>query len=63
VPNEAQYVLIFAAGAAVSLAAAGLIAWGLPAHRRPSNRRTGLSVAGVEADDVYGAAGVEVPTR
>ncbi len=55
-PREAQYVTVFLVGAGLAAIAAAVVAWALP-RARPVH----LTVAEVEADDVLGAAGLEVP--
>jgi MFS family permease len=54
-PREAQFVVIFATGAAFALAAAALVAFGLPRHRRPA-----ISTLEAEEEAVLGAAGLAV---
>jgi MFS family permease len=57
-PREAQFVTVFVVGAILAAAAAAVVAGALPRVRR-----TPLTVAEVEADEVLGAAGMEVPAR
>ncbi|WP_433605773.1 MFS transporter [Dactylosporangium sp. CA-139114] len=57
-PREAQFVTVFVIGAVLAAIAAVVVGWGLP-RARP----VPLTVAEVEADDVLGAAGLEVPVR
>jgi MFS family permease len=55
-PHEGQFVAIFVVGAAFAAAAAALVALALP-----RNRRSALTTLEVEEEDVFGAAGLEVP--
>jgi MFS family permease len=55
-PRESQLVAVFVVGAALALLAAATVAWALPRTRQPR-----LTAAEVEADDVLGAAGLDVP--
>ncbi|MFC4070122.1 MFS transporter [Actinoplanes subglobosus] len=55
-PREVQFTTVFGTGAVLALAAAATVAWLLPRARRPR-----LTAAEVEADEVLGAAGLDVP--
>ncbi|BCJ47439.1 MFS transporter [Actinoplanes ianthinogenes] len=55
-PREAQFVTVFVIGAGLAAIAAVTVAWLLPRVREPK-----LTVAEVEADEVLGAAGLDVP--
>ncbi|GIF20942.1 MFS family permease [Actinoplanes tereljensis] len=55
-PRESQYVTVFAVGAILALAAATLVALALP-----KNKPTHLSTLEVEEEEIFGAAGLEVP--
>ncbi|GAA4605446.1 MFS transporter [Actinoplanes octamycinicus] len=55
-PDESQFVAIFVAGAVLAALAAATVGWLLPRARRPH-----LTPAEVEADEVLGAAGLDVP--
>ncbi|WIM99853.1 MFS transporter [Actinoplanes oblitus] len=55
-PREAQFVTIFVIGAVLAALAAVTVAWLLPRTRQPK-----LTAAEVEADEVLGAAGLELP--
>jgi MFS family permease len=57
-PHESQFVVIFVVGAALAAAAAAVVGWGLPPTRRP-----GLTVLEVEEEEVFGAAGLDVPAE
>ncbi|WP_433058670.1 MFS transporter [Dactylosporangium sp. CS-033363] len=57
-PREAQFVTIFAVGAALAVLAAVVVAWALP-RPRPAT----FTVEEVEADEVLGAAGLDVPAH
>ncbi|MER7279070.1 MFS transporter [Dactylosporangium sp. NPDC000244] len=57
-PREAQFVTVFVIGAVLAAIAAAVVGWALP-RARP----VALTTAEVEADDVLGAAGLEVPVR
>ncbi|WP_249998858.1 MFS transporter [Actinoplanes sp. M2I2] len=54
-PHEAQFVVIFATGTALALAAAALVAFALPRHRPEA-----VSTWEVEEEAVLGAAGLAV---
>ena len=58
-PHESQYILVFAVGAALALAAAGLVTWALPRAKR----QVTLTPEEAEADEVLGAAGLDVVNR
>jgi len=55
-PHESQYVAIFVVGAALAAAAAAVVGWALPRGARPR-----LTVREAEEEEVFGAAGLEVP--
>ncbi|MFG1923083.1 MFS transporter [Cryptosporangium sp. NPDC048952] len=55
-PRETQFVTTFVVGAVLAALAAALVAWALPRAREAH-----LTVREVEADEVLGAAGLEVP--
>ncbi|MEV4756911.1 MFS transporter [Micromonospora sp. NPDC049559] len=55
-PHEEQFVSVFAVGAVLAILAAALIAWGLP-----RSRSVALTVREVEEEEVFGAAGLDVP--
>ncbi|WP_306204172.1 MFS transporter [Actinoplanes sp. RD1] len=55
-PREAQFVTVFVAGAVLAVLAAVMVAWALPRVREAA-----LTPREVEADEVLGAAGLEVP--
>jgi MFS family permease len=55
-PHEAQFVVIFLAGAALAAAAAAVVGLALP-----RGSRVALTVTEVEEEDVLGAAGLAVP--
>ncbi|MFI5842593.1 MFS transporter [Catenuloplanes sp. NPDC051500] len=55
-PRESQLVTVFVVGAALAAIAAATVAWALPRVREPK-----LTAEEVEADDVLGAAGLDVP--
>ncbi|MFI5890078.1 MFS transporter [Actinoplanes sp. NPDC051513] len=57
-PHESQYVWIFIVGAALAGAAAILVALALP-----RSRPVALSVREVEEEEVFGAAGLEIPAE
>jgi MFS family permease len=57
-PHESQFVVIFVVGAALATAAAAVVGWGLPRTRRPA-----LTVLEVEEEEVFGAAGLDVPAE
>ncbi|MFG1606873.1 MFS transporter [Actinoplanes sp. NPDC049265] len=56
-PRETQFVTVFLVGAALAAVAAAVVGWALP---RPARRRR-LTALEVEADEVLGAAGLDVP--
>jgi hypothetical protein len=51
-------VTVFVTGAVLAAIAAAVVAWALP-RARPAK----LTVSEVEADDILGAAGLDVPVR
>ncbi|GLY02283.1 MULTISPECIES: MFS transporter [Actinoplanes] len=55
-PHEAQFVTVFVAGAVLAAVAAVTVGWALPRARRVD-----LTLAEVEADEVLGAAGLDLP--
>ncbi|MEV6851777.1 MFS transporter [Actinoplanes sp. NPDC051411] len=55
-PRETQFVTVFVVGAALAALAAAVVAGALPRARR-----TPITVAEAEADEVLGAAGLDVP--
>ncbi|WP_432839503.1 MFS transporter [Dactylosporangium sp. CA-092794] len=55
-PHEEQFVLVFATGTVAALAAAAVVTWALP-----RGRRAAITTLQAEAEEVYGAAGVDVP--
>ncbi|WP_433796097.1 MFS transporter [Actinoplanes sp. CA-252034] len=57
-PHESQLVTVFVVSAVLAAAAATAVGLLLPRARRPR-----LTVAEVEADEVLGAAGLDVPVR
>jgi MFS family permease len=57
-PREVQFVTVFGTGAVLAVIAAAVVGWALPRARRAD-----LTVAEVEADEVLGAAGLDVPVR
>jgi hypothetical protein len=57
-PHESQFVVIFVVGAALAAAAAAVVGWGLPRSRHPA-----LTVLEVEEEEVFGAAGLDVPAE
>jgi MFS family permease len=57
-PREAQFVTVFVTGAVLAAIAAVVVRWALPPAREVE-----LTVAEVEADDVLGAAGLDLPVR
>lgn len=57
-PRESQLVTVFMVGAALAAIAAVVVARALPRAQPPK-----LTVPEVEADEVYGAAGLDVPVR
>ncbi|GLY96981.1 MFS transporter [Actinoplanes sp. NBRC 103695] len=57
-PREAQFVTVFVIGAVVAAVAAAVVGWTLPRVRQAK-----LTASEVEADDMLGAAGLEVPVR
>ncbi|GIH28663.1 MFS transporter [Acrocarpospora phusangensis] len=59
VPHESQFVIVFVVVAVSMFVAAVLVGWGLPRNRRAS----GVTAAEVEAEDVLGAAGLDVPVE
>ena len=57
-PREAQFVTVFVVGAVLAAIAAAIVGWALP-RARPVT----LTAAEVDADEVLGAAGLDVPVR
>jgi MFS family permease len=57
-PHESQFVAIFVAGAVLAGAAAAVVGGALPRSKRPE-----LTVREIEEEDVFGAAGLAVPTE
>ncbi|AGL14170.1 membrane transport protein [Actinoplanes sp. N902-109] len=55
-PRETQFVAVFVVGAALAALAAAVVGWALPHVREPK-----FTVTEVEADEVLGAAGLDVP--
>jgi MFS family permease len=57
-PRESQFVAVFLAGAVLAVIAGATVAWLLPRVREPR-----LTAAEVEADEVLGAAGLDIPVH
>ncbi|MEU4242689.1 MFS transporter [Actinoplanes sp. NPDC026619] len=55
-PHESQYTAVFVTGAVLGLIAAALVAWALP-----RNRPVPLTTLEVEEEEIFSAAGLEVP--
>jgi MFS family permease len=57
-PHESQFVAIFVVGAALAAVAAAVVFWALPPGRRPE-----LTVLEAEEEEVFGAAGLDIPAE